>query len=220
MLVGGSPEQACLAGVFIAEQQPHRTSLVSIEQVASGAGPPCPASARHCSSKDTATPRCGANPSAECCCKTTVPVIGNPACWSGLFTAARCCDTVHGANGDTSCWSGVYDYNFCCVAQTSGGRRSLQSAGPHSEGEVVSLVRITLAAEAPTPQARRLRPFAPPPADSSLLPMCPAHGGHLHSACRMHRRRTRRSTLLHNGWSRHSRRKDASISARAQGEYC
>ena len=44
---------------------------------------------------------------------------GNPACWSGEYTAARCCDTARGPSGDAGCWSGSFDFAFCCSASGS-----------------------------------------------------------------------------------------------------
>jgi len=45
---------------------------------------------------------------------------GNPACWSGAYTAARCCDASLGASGDRTCWSGQFNFVFCC-AMVPGG---------------------------------------------------------------------------------------------------
>jgi hypothetical protein len=103
----------------------------------------------------------------------------NSICWSGKYTAARCCDVTRGPTGDTTCWSSSYDYDFCCLSPQNPGagtkgrrrqqdlrtevaastgdevgarRRSLQSAGPQSGGELLRTFRLTLAAEAPTPE--------------------------------------------------------------------
>jgi hypothetical protein len=87
MLVVGSQENACLAGIFVAEQQPHQLSLATVA--------PLPAGGAGGGAKGAATE-------------------GNPSCWSGTHTAARCCDEGKGLAGDATCWVGAYDYAFCC----------------------------------------------------------------------------------------------------------
>jgi hypothetical protein len=85
MLVVGSPEQACLAGIFVAEQQPHRTSLVGVEPLlaASGGGA-------------NGNPSCwsGAYTAARCC-DTSNGLAGDATCWAGAYDFAFCCGGGH-----------------------------------------------------------------------------------------------------------------------------
>ena len=41
--------------------------------------------------------------------------MGDPSCWSGLFTWAYCCDfAVHGPSGNAACWNEEFSAERCC----------------------------------------------------------------------------------------------------------
>jgi hypothetical protein len=185
MLVPGSPEQACLSSVFVAQQAPHRTFLALIEPVSVGSTGDTFAgengdhsavihkcvSAPQCTPKDKHTPRCGTGVDFECCCESdsTTAATGNLACWTKVYTAARCCDLSLGPGGDSSCWHGKYDYTNCCGrrrliqravnASSIGSHRSMQSANPQSQDELTHVFRLRLTAEAPSQQVTPQQPL-------------------------------------------------------------
>jgi hypothetical protein len=135
MLVAGSAEQACLSSLFVAQQAPHSTSLLSIEPVPAGVGDAGGAACSSFCRPNEPGPRCTAKVTTQCCCDqaTSTAAASSSVCWSGEYTAARCCDRARGPTGDTACWSGSYDYGACCKtpAQKPSAEGKIHRADPY-----------------------------------------------------------------------------------------